>query len=46
MKKWKAILMGTLLVLTLCMLTACGNNNGNNAADESGTANGNDHFGH
>ena len=32
MKKMKRMLIGTLLVFTLCMLTACGNNN--NAADE------------
>ena len=33
MKKMKRMLIGTLLVFTLCMLTACGNDN-NNAADE------------
>ena len=33
MKKMKRVLIGTLLVFTLCMLTACGNDN-NNAADE------------
>ena len=32
MKKMKRMLIGTLLVFTLCMLTACGNDN-NNAAD-------------
>ena len=31
MKKFKGILTGTLLIMTLGMLTACGNNN--NAAD-------------
>lgn len=35
MKKFKGILTGTLLIMTLGMLTACGNNN--NAADETGT---------
>ena len=34
MKKTKGILTGTLLVMALGMLTACGNNN--NAADETG----------
>lgn len=33
MKKMKRVLIGTLLVFSLCMLTACGNDN-NNAADE------------
>ena len=33
MKKMKRMLIGTLLVFTLCMFTACGNDN-NNAADE------------
>ena len=37
MKKWKTVLMGTLLVLSLCTLTACGDDNGNNNADESGS---------
>ena len=32
MKKTKRMLISALLVFTLCMLTACGNNN--NAADE------------
>ncbi len=32
MKKIKSILISTLLVFTLCMLTACGKDN--NAADE------------
>ena len=32
MKKMKRVLIGALLVFTLCMLTACGNDN--NAADE------------
>ena len=36
MKKTREILTGTLLVMTLAMMTGCGNN-GNNAADESGT---------
>ena len=35
MKKTKGILTGTLLVMALGMLTACGSNN--NKADESGT---------
>ena len=35
MKKFKGILTGTLLIMTLGMLTACGNNN--NAADETGS---------
>ena len=35
MKKTKRILTGTLLVMALGMLTACGSNN--NKADESGT---------
>lgn len=34
-KKAKKILMSTALILTLCMFTACGNNN--NAADEVDT---------
>ena len=34
-EKFKGILTGTLLIMTLGMLTACGNNN--NAADETGT---------
>ena len=33
MKKTKRMLKSALLVFTLCMLTACGNDN-NNAADE------------
>ena len=35
MKKFKGILTGTLLIMTLGMLTACGNNN--NEAEETGT---------
>lgn len=35
MKKSREILTGTLLVMTLAMMTGCGNN-GNNTADESG----------
>ena len=46
MKKIKSILISTLLVFTLCMLTACGKDN--NAADEvpNATTDGNtDHVG-
>ena len=37
MKKFRGILMSMLLVLSLSMLTACGED-ANNNADESGTA--------
>lgn len=37
MKKKKIILLGALLVCSLCMLTACGNNDTNRAADETDT---------
>ena len=36
MKKWKAILFGTLLTLSLCTFTACGTEVNN--ADETGHA--------
>lgn len=35
MKKMKIILPGALLVFSLCMLTACGNNDKNRASDET-----------
>ena len=36
MKKWKAILFGTLLTLSLCTITACGTevNNADETVDE------------
>ena len=39
MKKMRTILTGTMLVLTLSMLTACGNN-GNTTSDEVEKENG------
>ena len=39
MKKWKAILFGTLLTLSLCTFTACGTevNNADETVDEKDT---------
>jgi ABC-type oligopeptide transport system substrate-binding subunit len=39
MKKWKLILVGTLLVLSICVLAGCGNENNEQTGSNTDTGN-------
>jgi hypothetical protein len=39
MKKWKLILVGTLLVLSICLLVGCGNENNEQTGSNTDTGN-------